>query len=170
MAPVVTVRAPARAELGHLPEIERAAARLFAPYGLDGLYTQHVCTLAQLEAARAADRLRVVALDDGPPLGFALLVSLGPWAQLAELDVLPEFGGQGLGTRLLLEAIEWARARRPGLVLSTMRGPPWNAPFYAKHGFREVTKLDPSMRKIRAAEARLGFPMAERVVMQRLFP
>jgi len=166
---VATVRAARRSELALLPAIERAAAGLFAPYGLHELYARHVCSVSQLKAAQAAGRLRVVALDDGPPLGFSLMATLGPWAQLAELDVLPEYGRRGLGTRLLLDAIAWAQARRPGIVLSTMRTPPWNGPFYAKHGFREVTELDPSMRKLRAVEARLGFPMSERVVMLRSF-
>jgi GNAT superfamily N-acetyltransferase len=166
---VATVRAACRSELAQLPAIERAAAKLFAPYGLEDLYARHLCSLPQLRAALAAGRLRVVALENGPPLGFALLATLGPWAQLAELDVLPDYGRRGLGTRLLLDAIDWAKARRPGIVLSTMRQPPWNGPFYAKHGFREVTALDPSMRKLRAVEARLGFPMRQRVVMLRTF-
>ena len=100
-----------------------------------------------------------------------MVARLGPWGQVAEVDVLPEHGRRGVGRRLVERALRWGDERGlPGMVLSTMIAPPWNAPFYERLGFRSVppNELDPYMRRLREEEARLGFPVAERVVMKRL--
>lgn len=55
-----------------------------------------------------------------------------------ELDVQDGQHGKGLGKRLLQHAADWARAnglRR--LSLTTFRSIPWNAPYYARFGFRD---------------------------------
>jgi GNAT superfamily N-acetyltransferase len=55
-----------------------------------------------------------------------------------ELDVRQDRQGHGLGRRLLTHAL--AEAGRRGLArlsLTTFRSIPWNAPYYARFGFRD---------------------------------
>jgi len=55
-----------------------------------------------------------------------------------ELDVQDGQHGNGLGKRLLQHALDHARARGlTRLSLTTFRSIPWNAPYYARFGFRE---------------------------------
>ena len=62
-------------------------------------------------------------------------------AYVEELDVMPEFGRRGLGSRLLAAVCEWAREQRCAAVtLSTFRDVPWNGPFYRKRGFRSYSR------------------------------
>jgi hypothetical protein len=45
---------------------------------------------------------------------------------------------------------------------------PWNAPFYARHGWRTTTRLTPGLRAMRAREVELGLDRhGERVAMVR---
>ena len=46
---------------------------------------------------------------------------------------------------------------------------PWNAPFYAKRGFRilEAHELTPGLVQLQRREAQGGFPMHLRVIMRR---
>jgi hypothetical protein len=73
-----------------------------------------------------------------------------------------------------LQSIElaagWAAARDlPALTLSTFRTVPWNAPYYARLGFRELAdgELTPGLRDVLAAEATLGLNPADRICMHR---
>ena len=87
-----------------------------------------------------------------------------------ELDVMPEFGRRGLGSRLLNCVCDWAEEQRCAAVtLSTFRDVPWNAPFYRKHGFRDLQPAEwtPGMRAIREKEAQLGLRVDARVFMRR---
>jgi GNAT superfamily N-acetyltransferase len=52
------------------------------------------------------------------------------------VDVLPQHGRRGLGTRLVREVLSFTTARRRAVTLSTFRDIPWNSPFYARLGFR----------------------------------
>lgn len=62
----------------------------------------------------------------------------GDRLHIDELDVQDGQHGKGLGKRLLGHARDWARAHGlASLSLTTFRGIPWNAPYYARFGFRE---------------------------------
>ncbi len=66
---------------------------------------------------------------------------MGEWLDgslhLEELDVLPAYGRQGIGTRLVRTLCDGARDRGIAAVtLCTFRDVPWNAPFYQRLGFR----------------------------------
>jgi len=127
--------------------IEREAMELFRGHRAWRFYAPVVMPpdLLRLAIERG---LVWVALSDasGEPVGFVWLdtedeAGIG----LAEIDVLPDWGGQGIGAALLEHACAWARAagyRR--ITLGTLADVPWNAPFYARHGFVEVDKRDPA--------------------------
>ena len=58
----------------------------------------------------------------------------------------------------------------PALTLTTFRGVPWNGPYYARCGFRELSpgEVTPGLAEVLAAEATLGLDPAERIAMRRL--
>jgi 4-diphosphocytidyl-2-C-methyl-D-erythritol kinase len=111
-----------------------------------------------------------VAHDAGTPVGFVWLDdTMGEGAiDIAEIDVLPPHGRRGIGAALLEHACAWARAavyRRVGL--GPLADVPWNAPFYAKHGFAVVDKGDPAFARARERDRENGFPDDLRVFMSR---
>jgi GNAT superfamily N-acetyltransferase len=169
-----TIRLAHQSELGMLPEIERAAARLFETYpgelAVDPQWLTRVKPLEELLEANDDARLLVAVADDGEVVGFALLVDLGLFAHLEELDVLPEHGRKGLGSALLEAVCEWAYTHGfSAVTLSTFRDVPWNAPFYARHGFTVVEPDDmpPELVRVVEAERARGLRSDLRVVMQR---
>lgn len=152
-----------------LPEIERAAARLFA--GLDLVQDlDDTRSIEELERAQKAGRLWVAATASGQPVGFAMTIEVDGLAHLDELDVHPKHGRRGLGTALVVTVCEWAKgAGFKAITLSTFVNVAWNAPFYARLGFRNLSEneLTKGLLHLREAEAGLGLPISKRVMMRR---
>src|SRR5262249_4016167 len=104
------------------------------------------------------------------PLGFAVASVVDGGAHLEELDVLPEAGRRGIGTRLVRTVCDWAATQGfTTITLSTFRDVPWNAPFYERLGLRPPppAELSPALREVRAREQHLGIVLEERVMMRR---
>jgi len=161
---------PARPEqLPALQGIEREAGRRFAGLGLVDHLLDETLSLDELSAHQAAGRVWVVVAD-GQPIGFAVADVVAGTAHLEELDVLPAFGRQGHGRRLVEHVCHWAEAQGyPALTLSTFRDVPWNAPLYARWGFRviEANEIGPELLQLRQRERALGIPIEARVLMRR---
>lgn len=156
-----------------LRAVERAAAVRFAAVGLPELAApgdEDLLPAALLEEAARARRLLVAEAADAP-VGFALLEWLDDVAYLRELDVTPDAGGRGLGGALLGAACERARALgAASLLLTTFRDVPFNAPFYARHGFLEMPRnaCGPALSKQLEYEARAGLDPLRRCVLRRV--
>lgn len=164
-----TIRLAEPGDLAALPAIERTAAGLFRSAGLEGGYLDLVRGPGELDAAQREGRLWVAASEAGEPVGFALAALLDGAPHLDELDVHPAHGRRGLGTLLVEAVVAWARARgAPALTLSTFREVPWNAPFYARLGFRELARdaLEAPLAALVAREQAIGLPVEKRCVMR----
>jgi GNAT superfamily N-acetyltransferase len=150
-------------ELPLLPALEAASDAVFAPLGLGPFPPPG--NVAELRAARA------VLVVGAPPLGFARIEEVDGRAHLEQLSVHPDHTRSGLGTRLLEAACAWARgAGYPGITLCTFADIPWNAPFYARHGFTILApaELTPGLRGLREHEVELGMDaLGPRVAMLR---
>jgi GNAT superfamily N-acetyltransferase len=103
-------------------------------------------------------------------IGFVLCERPAPATlHIREIDVRPDFGRRGIGAALLAHACRMGAAR--GLVhatLTTFLHLPWNAPFYARQGFRIVddeAALAPHLVRALAAERAAG--LRRRVAMVR---
>lgn len=147
------------AHLPLLPDIERAAAALFPDWVLPPALRQGAVSLPRLEQARAGRRLWVALSPRGEPVGFTLAEPGMEAAFLVELDVHPDHQRLGLGRRLIEVAIDWAQAGGyRSLTLTTFEHVPWNAPFYARLGFRflDDTELDERLARQLAGERSLG--------------
>jgi GNAT superfamily N-acetyltransferase len=88
-----------------------------------------------------------------PPVGFAHVLEVDGIAHLEQLAVRRAAMRQGIGTALVRAATAEARARGyEELSLCTFADVSWNAPFYARLGFRVVDPLPPVLRRIRDRE------------------
>ena len=152
-----------------LSAIELAAARLLEGHAPESVLNE-TTSLDVLEKAQREGRLWV-ALADGVPVGFAHVeLTERNSVHLEEIDVHPDHGRRGLGTRLVLRVCHWAASNGYGAVtLTTFRDVPWNMPFYARLGFAVVApeKVSVPLRAIVEDETRRGLDPSRRVVMKR---
>lgn len=153
--------------------IERKAVTLFRGHPAWRAYAAMAIPPEALEVAIARGLVWVARGHDGTLAGFVWMDdgqgndALG----IAELNVLPERARRGIGTALLEHACAWARmAGYRRVDLGTLADVPWNAPFYARHGFVLVDKADPAFAFARARDRENGFPDALRVFMSRPLP
>ncbi len=85
----------------------------------------------------------------------------GDVLHVLELAVAHDAQRRGVGRRMLDAAVEAARTYGLGaLTLTTFRHVAWNAPFYARYGFAELSDsdLDTRLREFLRAEEAHGLP------------
>lgn len=133
---------PARArDDALLPEIEQRAGMMFARSPHPEVSGHDNAEVALFAAFRKTGLCLVAADGDDRPVGFAGCGRLDDGLHLYELDVDPAHGQRGLGRALLAAVVEEAAALSVARVtLSTFTDVPWNAPFYARHGFRVLSR------------------------------
>jgi 8-oxo-dGTP pyrophosphatase MutT (NUDIX family)/GNAT superfamily N-acetyltransferase len=175
--PVPTVPRP--------PRLSVTSVRPAAPSDLDGLAAletaadERFSTVLDTSAWGAARSGRERAQRGGsllvvgdPVVGFAHLVELEHGgrlhAHLEQLSVHPEAGGHGLGTMLLRAVLGEALDRgHDRITLVTYADVPWNAPWYARRGFVELTgELPEHLLPLVGAEPHLA-GSGRRVAMSR---
>ncbi|CAB3863541.1 GNAT family N-acetyltransferase [Achromobacter pulmonis] len=168
------IRLARPADLAFLPDIERSAAARFLGTPMAWVAAGEPVPQAELARAAAARQLWVAAGDDDRPAGFALARPMDDDLYLAEMSVTLAMQGRGLGRDLLRTVIAHARGAGiyRGVVLTTDRELPWNAPFYRRQGFAEVPapQLAPGLRARLQAEAAAGFDPARRCAMRLALP
>ncbi|MEU5399883.1 GNAT family N-acetyltransferase [Streptomyces sp. NPDC005963] len=157
-------------ELPRLQDIERAAGEPFRALGMVEIADDDPPTLEALEGHRRAGRAWVAVANEGPPLGYLLDEVVDGAAHIEQVSVHPSAARRGLG-RLLIDALA-DRAAAEGLTaltLTTFAEVPWNAPYYARLGFRTLgdAELTEGLRRIRRHEAELGLDRWPRVCMRR---
>jgi GNAT superfamily N-acetyltransferase len=169
-----TIRRACPDDIAALPAIEHRAAVLFESCldatGLTREFLARMSTADDFVDAQREGTLWVAELDGGELVGFALVRYVVGVPHLDEVDVLPEYGRQGIGSRLLETVCAWAAAAPyPAVTLSTFRDVPWNAPFYARRGFRIVSAADLSDDHVQlvADEKARGLVTDLRVLMER---
>jgi GNAT superfamily N-acetyltransferase len=139
---VTAIRPSLAADIFRLQEVERAAAELFRDSGLIDIDAMAVVSLTDHMAAIEAG-LSLACEVDGRIAGFVIGEWQGADMYLHELDVDPAFQRRGVGAALVRAFIELARTKDArDVYLATFRDPPWNAPFYRKVGFADVSRDD----------------------------
>ena len=169
-----SIRLAQAADLASIPAIEATAARQFEPYvaqleiSVDLL--SGLTPMTFLKRAQVENRIWVAVVED-QPVGFIVAKFLTESCFVVELDVLPDYGRQGIGSALIEICCESARSRNhTQLTLTTFRYVPWNIPFYRQCGF-EILPIERCCSELRAIvqhEARYGFVQKHRVVMRRI--
>lgn len=158
----MTVRNALPGELALLRAIEMSGDRMFAGIGI--VFPPGPPTIDGA-VEHGADVL--VAGEPGEsPTGFAAIMTLDGNPHLEQISVRADQGRRGTGTLLLRAAI---RQAGPGLTLITYRDVPWNGPWYARHGFRELAQATwgPEIRARWKAEVDAGIhALGPRLVMK----
>lgn len=151
-----------------MPAIERAAAELFTHgVGLEGFDPDDTWEVPDLQ--RLIRRGHSLVAHVGETMaGFLVTQPFSRELHIWEMDVHPRFGRRGIGAGLVRAAqIDARNTGFKALTLTTFRDLPWNAPFYARLGFEEVTALDahPRLAGELANEVDDGLPAERRCAM-----
>ncbi|WP_351222436.1 GNAT family N-acetyltransferase [Streptomyces sp. NPDC002133] len=164
------IRPAARAELRLLQDIERAAGEPFRSLGMAAVADDEPLPLDLLERYRRAGHAWVTADTDDRPVAYLLSEPVDGAAHIEQLSVHPAAARRGLGRGLIdhLAAVAAADGLA-ALTLTTFADVPWNAPYYARLGFRALgdDELTDGLREIRLAEAQHGLDRWPRVCMRR---
>ncbi|MFH8294386.1 GNAT family N-acetyltransferase [Streptomyces sp. NPDC018059] len=174
------IRPATAAELPALQDIERAAGEAFRALGMDAVADDEPPPVAELERFRRAGRAWVAADEAGAPLAYLLSEPLDEpttatatasrCEHIEQVTVHPRAARRGIGRALIDRLADRALAEgRTALTLTTFADVPWNAPYYARIGFRPLTEaeLTPGLRRVRAHEAGLGLDRWPRLCMRR---
>jgi GNAT superfamily N-acetyltransferase len=171
MPPIYKIIKARREDISSLPAIELAAAQLLLGHAPKKVL-EETTSQNELQHARRLGLLWL-ALHEDRPVGFAHVKLIEPNAvHLQEIDVHPEHGRRGVGTKLIREVYSWgAMARFSSITLTTFRGVTWNMPWYLRFGFEVVSpeELSPALLSILREEKRRGLDPETRVAMRRLF-
>jgi GNAT superfamily N-acetyltransferase len=166
--PGYAIRPARETELPALQDIEDRASEVWEAAAGQSAAVYGATPLAALDLCRAEGTLWVATDEDDRPVGFLAAGDLDGALFIHELNVEPEHQKRGLGTALLLVAIDHARWRfHPAVALTTDRHISFNAPFYARHGFVALRPADlsPGLKAKLAREAERGLDPARRVAM-----
>ncbi|MEV6753137.1 GNAT family N-acetyltransferase [Streptomyces sp. NPDC051214] len=164
------IRPVSPAELPVLQGIERAAGEPFRGLGMGAIADDEPPGIALLEEFRRAGRAWVAVEGDGSLVAYLLSEPVDGAEHIEQVSVHPRAARRRIGGELIEHAADRAReAGSEALTLTTYTDVPWNAPYYARIGFRVLAdaELTPGLRKIRAHEAELGLDRWPRVAMRR---
>jgi GNAT superfamily N-acetyltransferase len=166
----VTIRDLRVGDLEAVRAIEVRAGALFHTVGKPDI-AEHPVPSAEALAHFVRSKMSWAAVDDDDlPVAFVLAAVVDGLAHIEQVSVDPAYARRGLGSTLIDHVGAWAAGRGlPALTLTTFSGVPWNAPYYARLGFRELADAErgPELTKLMAAEAQHGLDPAERVAMRR---
>ncbi|MFF2045765.1 GNAT family N-acetyltransferase [Kitasatospora sp. NPDC058170] len=161
------IRAVTREELPLLAALERAAGAPFAAIGMPEIAEDEPPALPEL--ARYLDEgTALVALDDlGAPVGYLLAEPVDGALHIEQVSVHPGHARRRIGRALINHLAAGTDA--PALTLTTFADVPWNAPYYARCGFRPLSdaELTPGLREIRRQEAAHGLDRWPRLCMRK---
>jgi len=155
------VRVALPGEFERLHEIEEASDGLFAEVGIGPFPDE--------DEESHFEEAEVVLVSGDPPVGFACVGIVDASAHLWQLSVHPSEARRGRGSALVTAVCEWADSEGyPGVTLTTFRDVAFNAPFYARLGFRALDDLTPGLAAIRDREARTGHDeLGPRIAMRK---
>jgi GNAT superfamily N-acetyltransferase len=165
----ISIKLAGSEHLSAIPAIELAASAMFPEADLPVEVRYLVIENELLQEAQSDARLWVALTDERTPVGFAMAGIIDGGAHLDEMDVMPDFGRQGVGMRLVRTIIDWARlGDYPVLTLITFRHLPWNAPFYERMGFEAMatSELGEELAKLLQEEGDAGIDVHKRVCMK----
>lgn len=154
------------ARLDDIPALQSVERDADARFGVAGE------VIPDDDARRAVEAGKItVAEVDGAVVGWVYLGAIAGEPCIGQISVTIEHGRKGIGTALLTRALEQARDRgAASVVLNTERDRPWNAPWYARHGFAVVPEdqWSPALRAVTEAQRAGGLDWSSRVHMRKV--
>jgi GNAT superfamily N-acetyltransferase len=163
----VTVRPARPGDVGRLQAIQLAAGNAFRDIGMPAAADTFPLPAESLSGYRRAGRAWVAADEHDEPVGFVVADVVDGCAHIDQVSVHPAHAGQRIGAMLLEYVADWAAGQHMhAMTLITFRGVPWNAPYYERLGFRELTESAVTP-ELAARNADQGGNSAARVCMLR---
>jgi GNAT superfamily N-acetyltransferase len=164
------VRAAREDDLELLPEIQVAAGAPFREIGLAAIADAAPLSGPALAAYQQAGRAWVAVIGEDTPVGFIVVDLIDGRAHIEQVSVAPDQARRGIGGLLINHVDRWAAAQGiDALTLATFRAVPWNGPYYARLGFREMApgEITPGLAAVLDDEVAHGIDPATRVCMCR---
>jgi predicted N-acetyltransferase YhbS len=160
----VQIRQVRADELPLLRAIERAAGECFRDVGMPEIADDEPLPVEELDRFRRGGTAWVAVDDADRPVAYLVAEPVDGGLHVEQVSVHPAHARRGLGRALLDEA-----GREAALTLTTFARVPWNAPYYARLGFRMLDESEwtPGLRAIRAREAAIGLDGWPRVCLRR---
>ncbi|NDZ79608.1 GNAT family N-acetyltransferase [Streptomyces sp. SID10853] len=166
----MSVRAAHIDDLPALQDIERAAGQCFRDIGMPEIADDEPLPLDELARYRRAGLAWVAADGADSPVAYLIADRVDGNLHVEQVSVHPDSARRGIGRSLLDRLADRAAADGvPALTLTTFTDVPWNAPYYARCGFRPLGdhEIGAGLRDIRAREAAHGLDRWPRVCMRR---
>jgi GNAT superfamily N-acetyltransferase len=140
---VVSVRRARQEDFGRLQAIQLAAGGAFRDVGMPAVADNPPLPKESLTGYRQAGRAWVAADEYDDPVGFVVVDVVDECAHIEQVSVHPAHARQRIGALLLDHVADWAKRHElHALTLITFRGVPWNAPYYERLGFRELSSAE----------------------------
>jgi GNAT superfamily N-acetyltransferase len=153
-----------------MQDIERAAGGWFHEVGMPEIAEDEPLPIEELARYRRDGRAWVAADDDDVPAAYLIADIIDGSVHIEQVSVHPRAARRKVGRLLLEHAAAYAAARGiRALTLTTFAEVPWNAPYYARCGFRVLDDRDlpPGLRAVRDREIAHGLHRWPRVCMRR---
>jgi GNAT superfamily N-acetyltransferase len=169
----VPIRGVRPGDVGRLQAIQLAAGDAFRQVGMSAVAESPPLPATSLTGYGKAGRAWVAVDDHDEPIGFIVADLVDGAAYIEQVSVHPAHAGQRIGAMLIDHLAGWAvRRGLPALTLITFRGVPWNAPYYERLGFRELTaaEITPGLAVLLSAGPGAGRGSEARVCMRRDLP
>ncbi|GGV30819.1 GCN5 family N-acetyltransferase [Kitasatospora herbaricolor] len=161
------IRTVTRDELPLLRGIERAAGECFRGIGMPEVADDE--PLPEPELARHLDEGTALVVVDATdrPVAYLIAEPVDGALHIEQVSVHPDHARRGLGRALIDHLGQLGGAT--ALTLTTFAEVPWNAPYYARCGFRPLAaeEITPGLREIRRQEAAHGLDRWPRLCMRR---
>ena len=170
MIGLMRIRAAGESDLAVMRDIERAAGGWFREVGMPEIADDEPLSLEELARYLQGDRAWVAVDAADVPVAYLIADVVDRCLHIEQVSVHPRAARRGIGGMLLEHAAGCAVARGIGaLTLTTFAEVPWNAPYYARCGFRVLddSELMPGMRAVRDREIAHGLHRWQRVCMRR---
>ena len=164
------VRAAIQDDLELLPAIQLAAGAAFRDIGMAAIADSAPLSASALTAYQRAGHAWVAVTADDVPGGFIVVDLIDGRAHIEQLSVHPDHARRGVGRLLINHVDRWAAGQDiDALTLATFRAVPWNGPYYARLGFRDMApaEITAGLAALLNEEAAHGIDPAARVCMCR---
>ncbi|MDS2173339.1 GNAT family N-acetyltransferase [Nesterenkonia sp. CL21] len=150
-------------------QIEHRAGLLFVGTPMEDIADDEAVTAEEF-AAVVATGAAWVHVCEGIVVGYLLAERLDDAGHVEQVSVDPAWSGRRIGAALLDRASAWAAEQGlDALTLTTFVHVPWNAPYYRRLGFRELSpeRWGAELVARVRAEAEHGLGRWPRIVMGR---